>query len=581
LAQQAESLGQSKAYLDSILSSSVNVAIVATNPDSRVTYYNPTAERLFGQSAEKILGQSLIAIHSSAEVNLERFRKAFEIANQRGHFRFPMRIARDGETRHIDNRVSPIRDHEGMLLGYTLMSEDITEQKRAADLIQYQATFDALTELPNRRLLLDRLTHALARCRRHGHIGAVLFLDLDNFKHINDSLGHPVGDSLLRAVADRLRKHVREEDTVSRLGGDEFVVLFPELADNLDTASQLAQLGAEKVRLALSRPYDLDGQVQHATASIGIALFPMEQDDADDILRHADTAMYRAKETGRNTVCFFLLDMQMAAEKRLKTVNNLRQALDRNEFRLFFQPQFNAQGQMIGAEALLRWLHPERGLIGPDSFIQLAEEAGLILKIGQWVLLNALKQLLHWRTAYPTSPLQRIAVNVSPLQFRQADFTVQVERALAESRLSADCLTLELTENMLVADVDDTVSKMQQLKRIGIRFSIDDFGTGYSSLAYLKRLPLDELKIDRSFVRDVQTDRQGGMLVDAMLSMARNLQLEVVAEGVENAAERAFLIEHGCHLFQGFYFSRPVSVEAFALQLEQASVSAVALARQS
>jgi diguanylate cyclase (GGDEF)-like protein/PAS domain S-box-containing protein len=458
----------------------------------------------------------------------------------------------------------PVNDSStGTLKEVLITFQDITEYKRATEVIEHQATFDALTDLPNRRLLLDRLNQALARCWRHGHFGAVLFIDLDNFKSINDSLGHPIGDALLQEVAKRLRETLREEDTSARLGGDEFVVLFSELSDKEEQAANLAQLGAEKLQMAISVPYEIQDHVLHLTPSIGIAMLPMDDEDADDILKYADTAMYRAKDAGRNAIRFFLPSMQLAAVERLNLQNDLRQALVRDEFYLHFQPQVDASGNLVGAEALLRWEHPERGNVAPGSFIMVAEETGQILAIGERVLERALDRLNAWVDEISESSFRNLAINVSPQQFRQSGFVMQIERLLAETGAKPEYLTLELTEGVLVENLEDTIKKMETLKKLGIRFSIDDFGTGYSSLSYLKRLPLDELKIDRSFIRDIIIDPSDANLVETIIAMARHLGLEVVAEGVETKEQLDFLLEKGCKFFQGYYFSHPQPVENF------------------
>jgi len=440
---------------------------------------------------------------------------------------------------------------------------DATEKRRSAQLIERQATHDILTDLPNRRLLLDRVTQALARCRRHGHLGAALFIDLDNFKNINDSLGHSTGDALLQEVARRLKKELREEDTSARLGGDEFVVLFSEVSDDPEKSAQQVQAGAEKIQKALLAPYTIHDHKLHVTASIGIALFPMEKESANNILRHADTAMYRAKEAGRNTIRFFLPSMQLAAEERLALQNDLRHAIKHNELHLHYQAQVDTSGNIIGAEALLRWQHPERGNVPPDDFVTAAEETGQILAIGKWVLENALGQLKAWTDKIPESSVLNLAVNVSPSQFRQEEFVLQIERILGETGADPNLLTLELTEGVLVENLVETIRKMEALKRLGVRFSIDDFGTGYSSLAYLKRLPMDEIKIDRSFVRDITTDPSDANLVEIIITMAERLGLAVVAEGVETEEQLDFLRDKGCRLFQGYYFSRPQTLEDF------------------
>ncbi len=472
---------------------------------------------------------------------------------------------RDSKGRRFHARVEMASgdDVRGESSGYRIVITDISEHKRIEEVIEHLATFDVLTDLPNRRLLLDRLSHALASCRRHRHFGAVLFIDLDNFKDVNDSLGHPTGDALLKEVADRLKETLREEDTSARLGGDEFVVLLSELSDDEEEAAKQAQLGAEKVRKALSRPYKIQNNELHVTPSIGITMIPMEDDGADDILKHADTAMYKAKEAGKNAVRFFLPSMQVLAEQRLKLQNDLHRALESDQFHLHYQPKVNTVGQVISAEALLRWRHPERGEVAPADFIPAAEETRQILAIGEWVLEHALFQLKSWTDEYPEYALQGLAVNVSPRQFHQSDFARGVERLLARSGVDPEYLTLELTEGVLAEQLDDTRRKMQTLKRLGVRFSIDDFGTGYSSLAYLKRLPLDEIKIDRSFVHHLTTDHDDASLVETIITMAGHLGLEVVAEGVETEEQFIFLREKGCRFFQGYWFGRPLEAEDF------------------
>ena len=554
-------------YLDGMLRASEKVAIVATDAEGCIQYYNPAAEVVFGMPAERALGVDLRDIHRTQAIEDQGNLQGLELAREQGEYRFTMNMTRPDGMHHVDARISPIFRENEQFAGYMLMCEDVTKQRRAAELIAYQASYDPLTDLPNRRLFVDRLDQALARARRHGHMGAVLFFDLDNFKNINDALGHPVGDEILRLVAMRIMTAIRDEDTVARLGGDEFVVLLTELSEDSEEAVTDVQMLAEKIRLQIGEPYSIESHELHVSASIGIALFPYDDESPDVILRQADTAMYRAKESGRDAVRFFLPSMQLAADQRLKTLNELRRALPRSEFRLFFQPQFDVQGNLYSAEALLRWQHPEQGLKMPGDFIALAEESGLIAEIGEWVLHEALSQLRNWQVSLPGAGLNRIAVNVSALQFRQADFVHRVETALGETGAAPESLTLEMTESILLADFDETIEKIQALKKLGVRFSLDDFGTGYSSLAYLKRLPVDELKIDRSFVRDVLKDANDAALVETIMTMARHIGLEVVAEGVESAEVMRYLIERGCPLFQGYHLGKPCSVEDFTADL--------------
>jgi len=450
---------------------------------------------------------------------------------------------------------------------------DITERKQAEARIEYLAYFDALTELPNRRLLLDRLEQNISRARRHCHFGAMLFLDLDRFKNINDSLGHPIGDALLKEVSKRLTVDLRTEDTVSRLGGDEFVMLLSDLGTDPINAAAVAQQKAEAIQDRLAQKYQISEHVLHVTPSIGVAMFPSGEEGNEtgtDILRYADTAMYRAKDDGRDTIRFFLPSMQAAADARLAIEKELRYAMEKNELSLYFQPQVDQTGNIVGAETLIRWQHPEKGFISPVSFIPVAEATGLILPIGNWVLLNACKYLKSWEDA--GLPLEHLAVNVSPRQFRQPDFVQQVHSILEETGANPNTLGLELTEGMVIDNVIDTIEKMQALKQMGIELSIDDFGTGYSSLAYLKKMPLDILKIDQSFVRDIATDASDAAIVDTIISMANHLDLRVIAEGVETDLELAFLAGKGCKIYQGYHFSRPVPDDQFTKQLSAGTV---------
>ena len=445
---------------------------------------------------------------------------------------------------------------------------DVTERKQAEAKIEHLAFYDALTELPNRRLLLDRLEQHISRARRYGHFGAMLFLDLDRFKNINDSLGHPIGDALLQEVAKRLIHDLRTADTVSRLGGDEFVMLLSDLGNDEGNAAAIAQQKAENIKLKLAEKYFVDGHELHITPSIGVAMFPSGkngQETGDDILRYADTAMYKAKDDGRDTIRFFLPSMQAAADSRLAVEKELRYALERSELRLFFQPQVNDQGEILGAETLARWQHPEKGFISPATFIPIAEATGLILPIGEWVLKTACEHLKAWSDE--GLDIHHLAVNVSPRQFRQPNFVDQVKKILQQTGANPQQLGLELTEGMVIDNILDTIAKMEALKKLGIELSIDDFGTGYSSLAYLQKMPLDILKIDQSFIRDIETDKNDAAIVDTIISMANHLGLKVIAEGVETRLELEFLQAKGCPLYQGYLFSKPVPNDQFRILL--------------
>jgi diguanylate cyclase (GGDEF)-like protein/PAS domain S-box-containing protein len=455
------------------------------------------------------------------------------------------------------------RSGQAPLLGGIAL--DITEHKAAVDKIEHLAFYDALTDLPNRRLLLDRLKQAIAASSRNRRHGALMLLDMDDFKTLNDTHGHDVGDRFLVEVARRLQASVRETDTVARHGGDEFVVILEQLTDGMLAVTQ-AEHVALKIRAAINEPYLLDIHTggdttsthsYHCTSSIGITLFGETPVSVEELMKRADTAMYQSKAAGRNTLRFFNPEMQAAVAARAALGNDLRQAVLEGQFLLYYQPQVDSAARMTGVEALVRWRHPQRGMVSPAQFIPLAEETGLIQPIGDWVLETACAQLVAWAADRDFAHLT-VAVNVSARQFRHPDFVDRVEAVLERSGADPRKLKIELTESLLLDDVEDIITKMHALKAVGIGFSLDDFGTGYSSLSYLKRLPLDQLKIDQSFVRNVLTDANDAAIARTIVALAHGMGLAVIAEGVETSGQREFLFAHGCKAYQGYFFGRPV-----------------------
>jgi len=454
------------------------------------------------------------------------------------------------------------RDAAGTARRMSGTNTDLTETKRAEQRIYELAYFDVLTGLPNRRLLLEQMAKILTRSARSRQFGALMFIDLDNFKLLNDTLGHDVGDQLLRQVAGRLRDTVRESDHLARLGGDEFVVVLENLGDTEAAAVHETGVVGAKLLGALAQPYRLVERLHRSTPSIGVALFGSEATSVDLLLRQADLAMYRAKGDGRNTVRFFDPAMQAAAERQINLENDLRDGIRQQHFELHCQPQFGADGRLAGGEILVRWRHDARGLVAPGEFIALAEASGLIVPLGMMVLDETCRVLARW-ALHPRLKSLSLAVNVSAYQLREADFVERVLETLAASGANPRRLCLELTESVFAENVDAVSAKMNALRQHGVRFSLDDFGTGYSSLGYLKRFPLAELKIDRSFVADLPGDAHAGAIVDAVLALAHTLDLQVVAEGVETPAQRDFLVAHGCRVLQGFLLGEPLPIPVF------------------
>lgn len=527
-----------------------------------IPYISDAVQELLGVSAQTVM-HDLAQIEARVDASdLQRMRLTLQrAAHDLQPWQSEYRVhADDGTIRwHMTSAVPQMESDGSVLLhGYTL---DMTERKRAEEEIERLAFYDALTGLPNRRLLLNRLEHTIAVCLRKQQRGALLFIDLDNFKDLNDTQGHDIGDLLLTQVAQRLVAVVRDADTVARFGGDEFVVMLDGLCADVSTATAQAETVAEKLLRALNTPYTLGAAPHYSTPSIGITLFGDERHSVDELLKRADLAMYQAKAAGRNTQRLFDPSMQAALLARSSLEADLRLGLERGELFVQYQPVVNHRGQILGAEALARWRHPERGMISPADFIPLAEQTGLILPLGRHVLRTACLQLVEWADD-PQAAHLSVAVNVSARQFRQPGFVAEVLEILAETGANPCRLKVELTESMLLGDLEYTIDRMEQLQREGVGFALDDFGTGYSSLSYLKRLPLDQVKIDQSFVRDVLTDPNDAAIVRTILALAQSLDLVAVAEGVETTGQMGFLRLHGCEQFQGYLFGRPGSAQA-------------------
>lgn len=544
--------------------------MMVTDEDATIIRVNHAFTRMTGYAPEEAVGRKPSILKSDRQDD-EFYRRMWASLQRDNTWQGEIWNRRkNGEVYPEWLNITAVLGTDGKVTNYVGTFVDFTERKKAESEIHQLAYYDPLSQLPNRRLLLDRLRQAVATSARNQTGGALMFIDLDNFKTLNDTKGHGIGDLLLVEVAKRLQACVREGDTLARFGGDEFVLLLEGLSQERALAAVQAQGVGEKVLEVLHRPYMLNGIECHSSSSVGITLFIDYKQELDELLKQADTAMYEAKKAGRDALRFFDPAMQDELEARAQLEAGMREALNKHEFQLYYQAQVNQTGRIVGAEVLLRWIHPRRGLIPPLQFIPLAEETGFIIPVGQWVLESACRQIKAWEKNSDTRDLQ-LAVNVSGRQFRQPGFVTQVREVIHRSGINPLRLKLELTESIVLDNVDDAIAKMHALKEIGVSFSMDDFGTGYSSLSYLTRLPLNQLKIDQSFVRNIGAKSSDATIVQTIIGMADNLGMEVIAEGVETREQRDFLERMGCSLYQGYLFSRPVPQEEFELLLEQDS----------
>ncbi|HEX5365019.1 MAG TPA: EAL domain-containing protein [Gallionella sp.] len=551
--------------------------ILITDAHSKILRVNNSFTEITGYSADEVLGKNPRILNAGLQ-DAEFYRSMWDSLLKEGSWAGEVWNRRkSGEIYPEYLAITAVKNEEGVVTNYVASLADISQRKESEEKIRSLAFYDPLTRLPNRRLLLDRLQQALVSSARSSHRGALLFLDLDNFKSLNDTLGHDIGDVLLQQVAQRLASCVREGDTVARLGGDEFVVVLEDLSKQTPEAAAQTEDVCEKILANLNQPYQLGVHEYACTSSIGATLFNGYESEVENLLKQADIAMYQAKKAGRNNLRFFDPAMQSMVTAHVALEADLRRAVSEQEqFQLYYQPQVDSAGHILGVEALVRWHHPERGMVSPAEFIPLAEESGLILPLGHWVLITACGQLAGWAHSPETAHLT-MAVNVSAKQFALPTFVEEVLTLVEHFRIDPARLKLEITESMLAANVDELVSKMTVLKASGINFSLDDFGTGYSSLQYLKRLPLDQLKIDQSFVRDIVEDNSDRAIVKTIIAMARSMDLDVIAEGVETEEQRNLLLHKGCSRFQGYLFCKPVPIEQFEALLKRGGSQAAAV----
>jgi diguanylate cyclase (GGDEF)-like protein/PAS domain S-box-containing protein len=542
---------------------SIGDAVMSTDVWGNITYLNVVAESLTGWSCKEAAGRPLEEVFriidaATRETMQNPMKRAMRENNTVGLTPNCVLVRRDGVEAAIEDSAAPIHDRRGHVTGAVIVFRDVSTARALSLKMSYLAQHDGLTDLPNRMLFSDRLTEAIAMAQRYRRYLAVLYMDVDRFKHINDSLGHDIGDRLLQSIAVRLYACVRSSDTVSRQGGDEFVILLSEVRQTQD-----AGVIAQKILNALKTPHRIDQHDLHLTVSIGIASYPDDGTEAEALMKNADLAMYHAKANGRDNYQFFQSEMNVRAIERHSVENGIRQALARQEFVLYYQPKMNLlTNAIVGVEALIRWRHPQRGLVPPAQFIPVAEECGLIVPIGLWVIGEACRQTRAWQDA-GLVPI-RIAINISAVELRDKDFVANVRSILTATGLEPRYVEFELTETFLLQDSNSTSVVLQAIKDLGVGLALDDFGTGYSSLSYVNRYPIDTLKIDRSFVRDITTDASDASIVSAVISMGESLHMRVVAEGVETPEQLAFLKRQSCPEAQGYYFNQPVAAQAFS-----------------
>ncbi|MFZ6779571.1 EAL domain-containing protein [Undibacterium sp. Ji83W] len=563
---QLKEVEQALLLREQALVSSSNGIMITRSDDSdhSIVYVNPAFERITGYTAQEVIGREgrFLVREDLAQPDLEEIRTA--LREKRAGCALLRNYRKDGTQFWNELHISPVKDATGAATTHFVsVINDVSERVNYQKELEYQATHDSLTGLANRNLLNDRITQAIAWAKRQDLSVGLMLLDLDHFKLINDASGHGAGDEMLKQVANRLSHCVRETDTVARLGGDEFVIILTDLPETGDV-----DIVAEKILAALSRPFEINGHDVFVTASIGISLYPRDGDHGEILLRYADIAMYRVKEHGRNSVRQFIPEMGVTAISRLNMEGALRRALERHELTLHYQPKIElSTGHIVGAEALVRWHHPQIGLIHPIEFIPLAEETGLILPLGEWVLAEACRQQVNWKKSGMAD--LKIAINMSPRQFRQEDLSDRVAAIFAETGADPSYVTLELTESMVMQDVNSTLVALRALKKLGVSISLDDFGTGYSSLSYLRRFPIDELKIDKSFINDIHENPDDAAIASAIIAMALSLSLSVVAEGVEKKEQAELLRKMGCSQVQGYYFGRPMDAAGFATRYRE------------